>query len=335
MIALAAAAALWGGPARDAAADESIDGSLLRVKHGEAFILDFVSRDQDFPFPEPGSGDDPEVTGGTVWVFIPGAQPFSEVLANESPGLGRPSWRTAPSQRAYRFLSRDGSTATRRLTLTDRGFFRLQMRLPGDLAATPLRSVGLRIRVGGVTVCALFDGDSVRRDDAEVFFARRAPGDALDDNCSNDRLGEQSCGTFPACGGTCPNGEVCAAFQDVHTPEMSRGCTCGSNCGPCPLGTVCTLAGSGFFICAPVECGDQSGFPVCSGGGCGPWECQALELRLATSGTELRDGCFCAPPGSCEGTCGGGFSCADGQSCEVSLDDASGEITSCGCVSVP
>jgi hypothetical protein len=207
--ALAAAVALWGGPGRDAAADESIDGSLLRVKHGEAFVLDFVSGDQDFPFPEPGSGDDPELSGATVWVFIPGAQPFAEILESDSPGVARPSWRTAPSQRAYRFESRDGSTATRRLNLNDHGFFRLQMRLPGGLAAAPLRSVGLRIRVGGVTVCALFDGDSVRRDDAEFFFARRAPGDALDDDCSNDRLGGLTCGRgFPECGGTCPNGEV-------------------------------------------------------------------------------------------------------------------------------
>jgi hypothetical protein len=338
LLSFVAMAASWGiSPFDASAAGESIDGSVLRVKFGEELVLDFVSRDPDFPFPEPGTGQDPELSGATVSIFARGQEAFSELLPSDS-GVGRPRWRTARSQRAYRFVSRDGATSTRRLTLNDRGFFRLKMIVPEPIFVPPLQAVGLRIRVGEVTVCALFDGDAVRRDDAEVFFARKASGDLLDGDCSDDRLGAPTCGTesgFPACGGTCPNGEQCAPFQDTHTPFMSRGCICGTPCGPCPVGTACTLAGSNFFICAPVRCGELGEYPVCGSGGCGPWECQPAQFSVAPSGAVFQEGCFCAPSGSCEDSCGEGFTCPAGQTCQVALDAATRDIASCGCADVP
>ncbi len=144
--------------------------------------------------------------------------------------------------------------------------------------------------------------------------------------CTCAPVGSTPCGSsaYPVCGGDCPAGETCNPFTH-SSPVIADSCECtaplpcGSGGGECPTGFRCAVA-PGFSVCAPIPCGGNPAYPTCDGSCPVGWGCHALQLNDAAFAA-----CLCAPPGSCDATCGG-YDCGPGGVCVA--DTA---LSSCGC----
>jgi hypothetical protein len=144
-------------------------------------------------------------------------------------------------------------------------------------------------------------------------------------SCTCAPIGTTPCGSsaFPVCGGDCPAGATCDPITN-SSPFIQDGCGCSAApCGgggtQCPPGFMCAIA-PGFQVCAPIPCGGDPTYPTCDGACPAGWGCHALEIADAAFTT-----CLCAPPGACDGTCGG-FDCGPGGVCVT--DTA---LSTCGC----
>jgi hypothetical protein len=194
-----------------------------------------------------------------------------------------------------------------------------RLRIRGDAGLAldaALGAVAIRVTTGSLRSCAVFDGESIRRDVAGTFFARDTSVPALLD-CTDTTLLSAigfGCGeaAWPVCDDTCPGDGVCTS--DVLGgscrcvfPTQPCGGTAPACNGECPAGEQCFEIDD--FIpgpvnacaCAPVgepPCGATG--QACDVGGCpAGHECDLIP------GAGIYDSqCVCVEP---DATCGPGY----------------------------
>jgi hypothetical protein len=277
--------------------------TLRRTASGQEKLA-FLTKDPALLFPAPGSVDDPVSGmpgGATIEIF---SQNAGMATLTIPPVVGWFVRDGAPA--LFEFVNKlapSGVSTISSFLVKSGHAIRIRGAATGFPATDPLGTVGIRITMGSLRTCALFDAGTIRRDEGRVFLARNASAEALGD-CSNASLGGPTCtdGTdAPTCGGTCPAGSACGT-RDLST------CTC---------------------IAASQPCGDT--WPVCNG------ECPAGYECGATGGFPLT-GCGCVPTGTtaCYGSASCGGSCPTGLSCFTNgIVLPSGSASWCECASEP
>lgn len=298
--------------------------TLRRTASGQE-KLSFLTKDPAFLFPAIGSADDP-ATGTPGGVVI---ELFSEHMGSVAIDVpGAVGWFARDGHPAsYKFINKQApngvSTVSSMLIKSGRAI-RLRGTSVGFGATGALGTVGVRITMGSLRSCALFDENAIRRDEGRVFLARNATTGGLTD-CSDESLGLMPvpCGggdPAPVCGGTCPSGSECAT-RDLSTCEcIAAAQPCGDTdpvCnGECPVGEACgSIGGLPLPSCACLpETSTPCGEP--GGGSCGG-DCPAGLSCYGVSfpvGPVTLTGCEClsAPPVDACGGCPPGFDCIAG-----------------------
>ena len=321
--ALAALALLALTAADGLATDQPVSARklILRRTAGGQEKISFLTKDPAILFPAIGSADDPAVgtPGGAVIELFSELQGPSTIVVPGAVG-----WFSRDGSPAlYKFVNKlapDGVSPVSSLLVKSGKAIRLRGAATGFGASGKLGRVGIRITMGSLRTCALFDDTTIKRDEGRVYLARDAASEGLTD-CSNASLGGPSCtdGTGPACGGTCPAGSACGS-PDLNTCEcIAAAQPCGGTApvcnGECPAGTECgNVGGLPFSQCdcvptgGPTACGDASA-PSC-GGSC-PSGLGCLGVTLSVGGVTLSDcECLLGPPSPdpCA-TCGAGSAC--------------------------
>jgi hypothetical protein len=287
------------------ALDQPVSALKLVLRHNAAGAekLSFLTKDSAVPFPAIGSADDPAggTPGGvTIELF---SRDAGAVTITIPPTVG---WFTRDA--SYKFVNKlaPGGVSTVSAFLLKSG---RAIRLRGAAVglttptATTRGPIGIRITMGSLRTCALFDESTIDRDDPRVYLARDAKSEAIPD-CTNGTLGGFTCvdsADAPVCGGTCPAGTACGT-RDLSTCEcIDAAQACGGTwpvCnGECPTG---------------FECGATGGFPL--------------------------TGCGCVPAGTtaCFGSSACGGSCPDGLSCFTnSINLPVGSFSWCECLTGP
>lgn len=292
------------------AADIPVPGAKVCLERsGGSERLVLVLSDPSIPTPTQGSADNPAATAG-VRVVLFGHDAPGEVAELVAPaGLGRPGWSYGSTGTTrYRFrngAAPGGPSPIRSIALREGRGLRIVARAVGLGLAGPQGSVGVRVEIGSIRVCALFGGDAVLRDEAGHFAAERASAPGLV-GCTDEGLFAVPCDASATCGGTCPDGSQCGG-----DPGLGLACTC---------------------IAASQPCGDTE--PVCNG------TCPTGEVCSNVGGVPYSD-CACLPAGStgCGAvypTCGDG-DCPAGTACYATTFTCCGgfSITGCGCLSEP
>jgi hypothetical protein len=245
----------------------------------------------------------------TLTVFSRG----SGQQATSSARAGRDVWKARATPKAITYAYRD-RTAQGNDLLTAQLRTGMGLKLRAKSAGIALdgsqQAIAVRVEWGSVRVCALFDGDAVRKDKAGLFVARNADAAGLAD-CSDETLfvpPTPACGgTWAACDGACPAGTTCSVVDDATDPR----CECLEGCpGGCPDGWICAYLSGPTPSCLPPFC-NGSGGGACDGS-CAP----------GTDCLPVLGQCFCMTPcsgGDAYPTCGG--SCADpGFTCRAVPD---------------
>lgn len=179
---------------RDGIVDQPVAGTKLLLKRrGAKETLVFLSkRDPQVPFPPIGSTDDPATgtPGGVLLELFSPAEGTAQLPV--PPGLGSPGW-TARQKRltdSYRFLNHEapaGPTVVKVLSWKARRLFKGKARGVGLALGGPQTAIGIRITAGTRRFCALFDGATIKRDEADLFVAAGAPAGSLPD-CTDATL---------------------------------------------------------------------------------------------------------------------------------------------------
>lgn len=293
---------------------------LRRTASGQEKIA-FLTKDSAILFPPIGSADDPATgtPGGATIELFSELQGASTITVPAAVGWfsrdGSPSF--------YKFVNKlapNGVSTVSSLLVKNGKAIRLRGAATGFAGTGKLGRVGIRITMGTLRTCALFDDTSIKRDEGRVFLARNAVADGLTD-CSNTSLGGPTCvdGNAPACGGTCPAGSECGS-PDLNTCEcIPSAQPCGGTApvcnGECPTGTTCgSVGGLPYSQCdciptgGPTACGDGNA-PAC-GGTC-PSGLGCFGVTATIGGISLSD-CECLlgppPPDPC-GSCPSGAAC--------------------------
>ncbi len=256
----------------------------------------FVSKDPSFLFPAIGSADDPALVGATIELFSTSANGATLTIPS---GSGAPGWKTMDAAvDAYRFNNSlaPGGPASVRMAVVKQG--RVLKFVAKDVAwplAGPLGNVGVRITIGSLRNCALFDAATIRLDVAGRFVARGADVGSLVD-CSDVALGGTTTTTTnpgpPVCGnGVVDVGEQCDLPDLGGCPDLfcgaagtPAGCQCcaatatllfGLSCAsglPCCDADDQCLRGPDNGTCISTLCGSSgqfcSGITQCEGGLC-------------------------------------------------------------------
>jgi hypothetical protein len=328
-----------------AAIDQPISGKRLVIQRtGTTEKLSFTSKDAAFLFPAVGSDDDPGIgnPGGALVEIIVVSEPT--VALAVPPGTGVPGWRsTAGATHTHRWTnpsSPGGPSPVKSLRLRQGKVLTLLSRQVGLALAAPLPRVAIRVTMGNLRSCALFEGPSIRTNAAGRFVGVDAPAPALAD-CSDASLsGLPFCSVSgPTCGGVCPAGEECASLG-ANPPYRECGCLpigstpCTPNApicgGACPAGPQCSPVFPPGTSGAVVDCGcttqcpngyafvDDPSFPF---PGCFPIACGG---SYPTCGGACLDGGTCSPFAFGTGWCicavaapcgAGGYVCPPGQVC--------------------
>jgi hypothetical protein len=169
------------------------DGLVLRRMPGGRETLDFVARDAALSSPERRSADDPSMPGapGAILELFGGD---GSSVAFSIPGGGAvPGWRARVGKRqppSFRYLNPQapqGPSTIKQLVLRDGEGLRIDGRAVGLPLDAPVGRVGVRLTVGELRFCALFDESTVVHDKPNRFAARNALAAALPD-CSDDSL---------------------------------------------------------------------------------------------------------------------------------------------------
>lgn len=317
---------------------------ILRRTAGGEEKLSFLTKDANFPFPAIGSDDDPMMGtpgGVTIELFSPEQ---GAVRIDVPAAVG---WIAKDGSPAfYKFtnkLAPGGVSAVSSLLVKEERAIRLRSSSVGFPSMAPLGPVGIRITMGTLRVCALFDATTIKRDEARVFLARDAKAASLAD-CSTASLGGPTCGELadaPICGGTCPAGSACGS-RDLSTCEcIAAAQPCGDTApvcnGECPAGQECgTTGGLPFPGCAclptgSTPCGNELS-PTCGGDCPSGLDCYGVTFPF---GPFTANGCQCLaePPTDPCGGCLPGFQCIVGPGlgpiCLAFCNGASGPPT-CG-----
>jgi len=307
----------WPEAAR--AADHVVAGKqlTLRQKNGKG-ALTLVLRDVSIPIPSPGSADDPSQVGLVVTLFGRTSEEQAALLAE--PGLGRPGWKVRATPKVtYTYASPTSTTALNAVALRTGTGLTIRAKTAGLALAAPAGAIAVRVDMGETSVCALFDGDAVRTDQAGRFVARNADAGGLAD-CRDETLAALACETTLSCGGSCPGDAVCAGH-----PSGLGGCTCVSPhqpCGDsapacngeCPVGEECSNLGGVLQTscgCLPVGSTDCGGvYPSCGDGDCPAGLSCGIDTFSSPSGATA-EWCACriGPPSPCPGGCPDTWTC--------------------------
>lgn len=260
--ALALAAALTGAQA----ADHPLDAAklVLRQQASGAARMIFIARSSLVEIPSPGGLSDPRSVGATVELFARDGERATFLVPA---GEGRPGWRlrgegsgfvyTRPGQSA-------AGSAVRAVALRQHRALRIAAGDAGLTLDATLDSVGVRLTIGTLRLCALFAPATVVRDEAGIFVARRAVAAALAD-CGDSALAGAICGNGvrepvedcdggddAACPGDCLPTCVCQGFcGDGIVNQTSEVCDAGA--GTCGVGLECASPGhpNECLCCAP------------------------------------------------------------------------------------
>jgi hypothetical protein len=242
---------------------------LRRTKSHER--LDFVTRDPSFLFPAVGSADDP-VTGTPGGAVVELFSLAEGSAATDVPAVGW-SLRTKGLPR-YRFRNPDapgGGSAIRRMEVRQGKTIRIQGRATLLPLAGPQGALAIRITTGSLRTCARFEGDAIKRDDADRFIGRGALAAVLAD-CDDLTLRPPVCGD-----GVAEGGEACDGADDGACPGLCQAdCSCPSPvCGDgvvnqpterCDgsLGSCIVDVGQGFDpVGCSADCQCCSGSSLC------------------------------------------------------------------------
>jgi len=287
------------------AADYPVAGTQLTLRLNPAThrgVLSLVLRDGSIPAPVPDGADDPSLAGMTLTVFSRGSGERSTFSAR----AGRDVWkvRATPKVVTYGYTDRAAqlpSAAVSTAQLRTGAGVKLRAKSPGITLDGLARAVAVRAEWGSVRVCAVFDGDAVRKDKVGLFVASGAAGAGLAD-CDDDTLFVSlpplPCGTSPLCNGECPLGTECSNFGNPIDPTCE--CVPTEGCpGGCPEGWICAYPDGPSPTCLP---------PFCNGNGA----CDGACSQPGTDCLSVLGLCLCMTP--CSGgdpypTCGG--ACAD------------------------
>jgi hypothetical protein len=311
-------------PAPSHATDLPLAGTLLRlVRSGAGEKLVLVLDDPSIPAPGQGSADNPALTGLSVTLFAHDAPGEIADLVAPS-GLGQPGWKYGTTGfLRYRFrngAAPGGISPIRLVALREGKGLRVVAKDVGIGLAGAQGSVGVRIEMGSIRLCALFGADSILRDQAGLFVAKNAPPPGIVE-CSDEALFGVPCNDTLTCGGTCPDGSLCGG-----EPALGVGCTCIAGdqpCGDtapicngtCPTGEECTNVGGVPYpscACLPagsVGCGTV--YPTCGDGDC-PAGTGCFTSTFTCCGGFTVTGCECLtgpPPPPCGGPCPPGSNC--------------------------
>ena len=305
------------------AADQVVPGARLRLEQsasGDSLVL--VLSSPSLQVPTAGSADDPALNAGMRIVLFGHSFPGEIAELIVPPGLGRPGWSasaTTPTRYRYRNSGAPAGPSPVRWATLRQGRLRVVARAAGLALSGPQGSVGVRVEIGPNTICTVFAGAAVRRDEVGTFFTRGAPTPGLMD-CGSEGLFGTPCEASSLCGGLCPDGSQCAGFPGFAP------CTCISSSGPCgdtapvcsgqcPAGEVCSDVGGAPFnscSCLPegsVGCGMV--YPTCGDGDCPPGlGCYLVTFTCCGGATISNCGCLSAPPTPpCGGPCPPGSLC--------------------------
>ena len=301
------------------AADHPVSARKLTIRHtaGGQHKLSFLTKDPTVPFPALGGPDDPmtgDPGGATIELFteLQGVGTLDVPAA-----VGWFVRDRAPV--AFKFLNKlapGGISPVSSLLLKNGRAIRLRAADTG-LPPGALGRVGVRITLGSIRVCALFDDGVTRRDDGRVFIARNATADGLAD-CSNASLGGPTCaeaGDAPTCGGTCPPGSACGALDLSTCACIAADQPCGDTApvcnGDCPLGSSCGNVG-GFPLpgcgCVPAQTTACGVSETCGGSCPGGTSCFPNGITLPIGSFSWCE-CLSGPPVDACGGCPPGFHC--------------------------
>jgi len=310
-------------PLRSAAADLPLPGTTLRLSRGgggEKLVL--VLNDASIPAPGQGNADNPAAAGLRVTLF--GHDAPGEIAELVAPaGLGRPGWKYGTTG-FVRYRFRNGSapggiSPIRSVVLREGKGLRVVAKDIGLGLAGAQGSVGVRIEMGSIRLCALFAGEGVLRDEAGMFVAKNAPAPGLVE-CTDEALFGVPCDASATCGGTCSDGSLCGGV-----PGLGLGCRCVAGdqpCGgtspvcngTCPAGEECANVGGlpePSCACVPTGSTGCGTVETCSEGDC-PAGTSCFLTRFTCCGGVDVFGCGCAtepPPPPCGGPCPPGMIC--------------------------
>lgn len=301
------------------ALDAPISGATLTLRWNSNLEgrLVFVSKDPTFLFPAIGSSDDPGTgspAGAFVWLF-PGS-PWAVAGSVHAPG--GPGW-TSQSGRVdvHRWSNPDapaGPSPIRSIVMKRGRTLKVVSKIVPMTKTPPVGRLAIRIDIGSLRNCAVFEAETIRRDEPFRFTARRAARpiatdcDTAIDGTTTTTIASGSTTTttfplpscaaaadYPVCGGACPPGEMCGP-NALFTNGLDFQCACF------PQGAI-PCAVSGYSIC---------------GGACLDGNvCQAFNLQVGGGSVTT---CACVSPTSTCGppppaTCGGVGACPPGQVC--------------------
>lgn len=257
------------------AVDYPVAGTQLVLRErNDKGLLNLVLRDPSIPVPVAGSADDPSRGQVRVTLVERGRGDDASFSTYRLPEL----WNVRTTPRAVSYGYRD-RTATRfggelrTVNMRTGGGVRLTAKATGFSPSFPLDAVAVRVEFGSIRVCALFDGDAVRRNLPGHFAARNADAAGLAD-CDDATLAGLPAATAtpfptptPAGGGTCcgcgcapPYYLNCPFSQhqcSVPAPGMTSNDQCDAYDVPgqldCEFITACNAESGGIF------------FPYCTG----------------------------------------------------------------------
>jgi hypothetical protein len=317
-------ALLLGSAGLASALDQPLRGdklSLKRTASGKEKLI-FVSRSIFTTVPAPGSPDDPAAgtPGGAVVELFSGNEGAVALLVPS--GAGQPGWAVAVGWARYRNPDAPaGPTPVKLISMQHQRRLKIVAGAVGLPLAGPQGRIGIRVTTGTLRHCALFEGVSVRVDQAGQFLAGQTltPSLGFLPDCSDATLTGALAlctdGTFPAtgCGGSCPAGSMCGTHDLVACVCISEAQPCGDTSpvcnGQCPEGQECFATG-GFPLpsCSCLPAGSTACSQLQCGGTCPAGE-ECNYFEISTPGAS---GCECGPLGPC-GL--GGDDCPPGFRC--------------------
>jgi hypothetical protein len=284
------------------AADQRITATKIELRRSPsgAEKLIFTSRDPSFLFPAIGGADDPSTAGATITVVSPLEAPVTFLVPA---GIGNPGWRVVDRPSGDSLTYRNaaapaGPSVVRSAKLRQLKSIKLAARETGLALTAQQGSVGIRITMGSLRLCALFDAGVVI-DQPGHFLARGAVQGPAD--CSDAALhapavcGDGTVQSPEQCDGAAA---PCAPLEGCVPPGEAGQCSCcsTSQCvngfGCCP-GSDCFPTGEHFPVGDPGLCISGCNYGTV---------CYATGLPCCTQpGFECTGGCLALPGQPCAG----------------------------------
>jgi hypothetical protein len=198
----------------------------------------------------------------------------------------------------------------------------------GLTLAEPQGAVAVIVEMGETRLCAVFDGEAIRRDEANFFVGRKAPTPSIA-TCDVDALLGIPCETSETCSGVCAGGAECGGEPLVGCQCVSPDQPCGDTApvcnGECPVGEECSNTGGvPYSSCACLPAGSTgcgTVDPVCGDGDCpAGLECNLTTFTCCGGFTFEACGCTSGPPDPpCGGTCPDTWQCLIGPGIELCI----------------